>query len=266
MYCVIQEIERSKENMGRPKSIETFSYEINGETVYAYRRSGERFERPIKKAYKISLHESYREDGKVKKKQYSICTMGYYDILEYGLYDFADGKIKILSKKLNVSTEYIYNLVYEKLDILESLISMEYGETEEYKEYNKQIEIIKKYNEAKYNFEKKYESNKFDRCYDVFLNLRNADQLEKVKKEYEENQEYKRRSEEQQRRFYKEYFDSDYFGRSGYQEKYNSNYNDDERKLLKEAFRMLSMKYHPDKGGSTEKMALINNLKEKIIK
>lgn len=42
--------------------------------------------------------------------------------------------------------------------------------------------------------------------------------------------------------------------------------DDSENKLLKEAFRMLSMKYHPDKGGSTEKMALINNLKEKIIK
>ena len=38
-----------------------------------------------------------------------------------------------------------------------------------------------------------------------------------------------------------------------------------ERKLLKEAFKMLAMKYHPDRGGDTEKMAAINNLKEKIL-
>ena len=42
--------------------------------------------------------------------------------------------------------------------------------------------------------------------------------------------------------------------------------NDREKKLLKEAFKLLSFKHHPDRGGSTEKMASINNLKEKILK
>lgn len=41
--------------------------------------------------------------------------------------------------------------------------------------------------------------------------------------------------------------------------------NEQEIKLLKEAFKLLSHKHHPDKGGSTEKMAMINNLKEKIL-
>lgn len=41
---------------------------------------------------------------------------------------------------------------------------------------------------------------------------------------------------------------------------------DSEKKLLKEAFKLLSFKNHPDRGGSTEKMASINNLKEKILK
>ena len=39
-----------------------------------------------------------------------------------------------------------------------------------------------------------------------------------------------------------------------------------EKKLLKEAFKLLSFKHHPDRGGSTEKMASINNLKDKILK
>lgn len=41
--------------------------------------------------------------------------------------------------------------------------------------------------------------------------------------------------------------------------------NDSEKKLLKEAFKLLSFKHHPDRGGSTEKMAAINNLKDKML-
>lgn len=49
----------------------------------------------------------------------------------------------------------------------------------------------------------------------------------------------------------------------------NNSYNSKEMKLLKEAFKLLSMKYHPDKNldkDTTEIMAAINNLKEKILK
>lgn len=42
--------------------------------------------------------------------------------------------------------------------------------------------------------------------------------------------------------------------------------DDSEKKLLKEAFKLLSFKHHPDRNGSTEKMAAINNLKDKILK
>ena len=46
----------------------------------------------------------------------------------------------------------------------------------------------------------------------------------------------------------------------------NNSCNSKEMKLLKEAFKLLSMKHHPDKGGDNETMAAINNLKEKILK
>ncbi|MCG4775181.1 hypothetical protein L0O83_19020, partial [Lawsonibacter sp. DFI.5.51] len=38
-----------------------------------------------------------------------------------------------------------------------------------------------------------------------------------------------------------------------------------EKTLLKEAFKLLSKKHHPDVGGDTDKMAKINSLKEKIL-
>lgn len=41
--------------------------------------------------------------------------------------------------------------------------------------------------------------------------------------------------------------------------------DDSEKKLLKEAFKLLALKWHPDRGGSTEKMAAINNLKDKML-
>ena len=46
----------------------------------------------------------------------------------------------------------------------------------------------------------------------------------------------------------------------------NTSYNSKEMKLLKEAFKLLAMKHHPDRGGDNETMAEINNLKEKILK
>lgn len=81
MFCVIQQVEIKKVNRGEAKRIEVYesSFSINGEncTYYKYRYSDERFERPVKKAFKISIHESYREQRKVKKRQTVICTVGY---------------------------------------------------------------------------------------------------------------------------------------------------------------------------------------------
>lgn len=78
MFCVIQEIETKKVSCGEPKEIEVYesSWSMNGED-YRFRYSEERFERPIKK-------ESYRENGKVKKRQTVICTIPYYDLVDYG--------------------------------------------------------------------------------------------------------------------------------------------------------------------------------------
>ena len=44
-----------------------------------------------------------------------------------------------------------------------------------------------------------------------------------------------------------------------------SSYTPQEKKLLKEGFKLLALKHHPDRGGDNETMAQINNLKEKIL-
>lgn len=263
MYCVIQEIERKTEVSGGPKELEVYTWGYGEETVYAYRYSSERFQRPIKKAYKISIHKSYREDGKVKKKQYSITTMGYYDIYEYSLVDFASRKIEDLARELGVTEEYIYKLIYKKLDPLYEQIREEYEQTEEYKTSQKHSKIIRKYNEAKRKFEQKYNSMKFDRCYDVFLNLRNKDFLDQIKTEYKQQQQ----AYENYRSYYSNnYSNYNYNNSSSYQVNSKSNYNNEDKKILKKMYKKLAMEFHPDRNNNSDEsqraMQIINDLKD----
>ena len=94
--------------------------------------------------------------------------------------------------------------------------------------------------------------------------MTNKDRLEQIKRDYEYKQEYKRKSEEAFGDWYSRYSQGGYSSSSCSNNGY-SNYNEEEKKLLKEAFKLLAMKHHPDRGGDTEKMAAINTLKEKIL-
>ena len=94
MYCVVQEIQLKKPTAGgecRKYEVQTTSITIGGQTktYYSYYPNYEagKFERPHREAYKISVHVSRRENGKVKKRQYPIGTVGYYALIEWGLYD-----------------------------------------------------------------------------------------------------------------------------------------------------------------------------------
>lgn len=260
MYCVIQEIERKTEDLGRPKELEVYSWNKGDKKFYSYRYSSERFIRPIKKAYKISIHKSYREDGKVKKKQYSITTMGYYDIYEFPLEDFASRKIEDLARELGVTEEYIYKLIYKKLDPLYEQIREEYEQTEEYKTSQKHSEIIRKYNETKREFDKKYGYDTYRQCYDIFGNLKNEERLNELKKQYREKQEYQRS--------YHEYSKSSYsnYNKRSYQVNSKSNYNDTDKKILKKMYKKLAMEFHPDRNNNSDEsqraMQIINNLKD----
>lgn len=260
MYCVIQEIERKNESLGNPKELEVDYLSISGNKFYNYGYSSERFIRPIKKAYKISIHKSYREDGKVKKKQYSITTMGYYDIYEFPLEDFASRKIEDLARELGVTEEYIYKLIYKKLDPLYEQIREEYEQTEEYKTSQKHSEIIRKYNETKREFDKKYGYDTYRQCYDIFGNLKNEERLNELKKQYREKQEYQRS--------YHEYSKSSYsnYNKRSYQVNSKSNYNDTDKKILKKMYKKLAMEFHPDRNNNSDEsqraMQIINNLKD----
>ncbi|WP_373205849.1 hypothetical protein [Clostridium tertium] len=263
MYCVIQEVELKKENnYGEYKELEAYytSLVIDGVEggTYGYRYTGDRFKRPIKKAYKISIHKSYRENGKVKKKQWVICTMSYYDIanLSSWIGDYCNLNSKCES--IAITEDQLCELVYKKLDPLVKKIEEEYQQTEEYITYKKHRQIIDKYLEDKYKFEDKYGKNSYDKCYDVFGTLRNSEMLENIKRQYEVDKEYQRSYYENFKSNY-----SNYNSYSSYQSNKVSNYNEDDKKKYKKLYRVLAKEFHPDRAKDDgEMMKIVNQLKE----
>lgn len=261
---MIQEIERKTESLGSSKSLKvhTTTTTTNGvaEVRYGYIHSDERFTRPIKKAYKISIHKSYRENGKVKKNQYSVCTIGYYDFVEFGIEDFVSKwRIKDTLQELQLTYDEFMELIYDKCEALIQQIEDEYQATEEYREVQEQRKIINRYNTSKDEFESLYGRNTYDYCYDIFGTLRNEDMLNRIKKQYENYQ-------EQQSRYYEDFksnYNSNQYDFGSLSGSSNKTYSDDEKKYLKKIYKAAAMVLHPDKaGGSDEVMQFLNKLKE----
>jgi hypothetical protein len=248
MYCVIQKVTNKKPNQyGHYKELTVCSttFGLIGEepkTKYSYRYSNERFERPIKAAYKISIHESYRQDGKVKKKQWVICTMGYYDLNDSWPGDFLTStELKKKLEQMEITEEKLWEMVYQKLDPLIKEIKKEFESTEEYKAKKEHEEILTKYRAAKDEFEKEYGSDTYDYCYDIFGTLQNEEYLNQLKAQQKAQQGYQERSYQNRSQS-----NDDYNYRSSYSTLKQSNYTDDEKGMLKKIYRTASKQFHPD--------------------
>ena len=203
MYCVIQEIGIKKVSAGESKEIEVYetTWTINGEngSIWGWRYSDEHFERPVRKAYRISIHESYREAGKVKKKQTVICTIGYYDLVDCGswIVDYiTSSRWKDKVEAIGLPEDELVDLIYKKFQPIIDRVEAEFQQTEEYKAREEHRRILKEHNQRVEAFKEKYDTSEseYKHCYDVFGNLRNPDALKKVKAEYKAKRDYERRS------------------------------------------------------------------------
>lgn len=268
MFCVIQKIQKKKPNeYGAHKELKVqvnnWSFGNGKPNIhYTYTYSDERFERPIMDAYKISIHHSYREEGKVKKKQWSICTVDYYDLAESWYGDFIVSRT--LRKKLDemgIDEDTLHEIISVKIDPLVESIQAEFEQTEEYKTRQKHDKITTIYAAQKIQFESEYGSDTYNYCYDVFGELRNTEYLEQLKEDKKANDEYINRSKEESYKRFEEQFNNNN-GRS-YLTASSSNYSEDEKKVLHEIYRMASKKFHPDVSGDDgSKMKLLTKLKE----
>ena len=162
MFCVIQEVATKTVPAGEPKGIEVYEsrWTADGKEFcsYEYRNSAERFERPIRKSYRISIHESYRENGKVKKKQTVICTIGYYEVVDWGDWpgDFVVGGLASKADALGLEESELADLIYTKWQAIVDRIWEEYKQTEEYAARQENCRIIREHNERINEFTEKY--------------------------------------------------------------------------------------------------------------
>ena len=227
--------------------------------------SDEKFERPITTAYKISVHDkSYRDDkGKVRKRQFYLTTIKYYDLVEYGWSDcLIHAKVDDIAGEMGIEPEILWKEIEEKLDALSEKVNSEFEQTEEYKVKTKHDSIIRKYKIDRHKFVEEYEvrEQEYDRCYDVFGTLRNPVYLDKIKSEYKTRKAYEDRSRSYQQNYYSNY--ESYSGGFSGGTTLGGNYSDKEKGYLKKFYRLLASKYHPDVTGETETMQFINKLKE----
>lgn len=267
MYCIIQQVIRKKPNpYGEHREIEAYQNEwrIAGDDrpcTWTYRYTGGRFERPHLEAFKITLHQSYRESGKVKKQQYHICTMNYYDVVEWSLYDCADGRIQDTANLLGMDSAKIYEIIETKLEPLRERIEADWHQSAEYQAKQEHQRVLDEYQAAKSKFCKRYDvdGGEYDRCYDVFGVLRNAEYLEQIKAQHRARKESERR--------YRESWSSTYgqYSGGGYSVPLVSNYKESERAILKQFYRSLAKQFHPDVNhdrDTTADLQLLNRLKE----
>ena len=274
MFCVIQETNLKKsDKSGYPKELksEWLPIILNGENIghYYHYYGDERFERPVKKAYRISIHHSFRKNGKVQKKQFVLCTVNYYDLATdlFTIYDWCDSKIAWAAEELSVGVDEIYELVEKKIEPLREEIQREFHETEEFKTHEKHEKITTIYAAKKTEFNEKYgvSGDEYDKIYDVFGELHNPERLERIKADYEFRKKYERKSREQSSSYYKDFY-SNYkeYGGSSYCDSAASNYNEADKAMLKKFYRTLSKAFHPDSNqgvDTAEEMKLLNRLK-----
>lgn len=277
MFCVIQQIMRKKpDKLGEPKEIIAYQnqWRLDGSKPYtwAWMYSEERFEREHLEMFKITLHQSYRQDGKVRKRQYTVCTMSYYDICESWWGDFIVGGEKALTEKVGVDAAELCEIIDAKLEPLRERLTAEFHQSAEYAAKQEHEHIRADYFTARSQFCRKYGVDKedYDRCYDVFGVLQNKEYLKQIQAEYKARKQAEREARKQSREYWRSYqeaWNGTYGSRSsgGYSVSLCSTYTEDETAILKKFYKELSKRFHPDLNPDTDttaEMQLLNKLKE----
>ena len=190
-----------------------------------------------KDSYSIYVCERYRTEGKVVSNDKKIDTYAYhslYEDLKEENINFNEIprtlEISLIARILKLYTIELYD------DVESKLLKLKREYYPKYKDLCRKIDLDLK--EEKMRTEANY--NKFKKQY---KSLHYQDLSEKYREGYVDGQ----------------------LSAVKISSVNNLDIDNQEKTLLKEAFKLLSRKYHPDVGGDTDTMAKINNLKEKIL-
>lgn len=173
MYCTIIEKKMLKQpyKSGVYKKLTWKPY--GDDPLRGYWDGEDEIEREPREKWNIILNESYRVNGKVKKKQYHIATITYWNIID-GWYS------EIIYEGMEA---YIKGLIMDKLGITKKQLE------EERKSPGFERPLKNKINEAYNALEVDYLKAEYDKLesliYDKFQPI-----IDRVKAEYEQSEEY----------------------------------------------------------------------------
>lgn len=269
MYVSVQKIYGKSKIYGYAKDVVTTTINTGTTILYGWQYSPEKFERE-NYSYKITVKESYRENGKVKQKQVVMGTYHWFDFVDNYVYCddwFCEKLSDAFLDKAGKDMDAVYDEIDKKIEEIQSVESEKWMTSKEYKVHNKHLEMIRKYESKKTAYDEIYGKGIFEQIYDIHLKVMNQnlyEQLPKIraekKKSDEAKQEYERRSHEEQHRQWEKYFKG--FGDGSYQTGLCSNYTDREKEYLNKFYKALAVKFHPDVlNGDNEPMQLVNKLK-----
>lgn len=193
-----------------------------------------------KEFYSIYICERYRKDGKVVSKDKKIVRFGWHSLYE------DDEEYTGLKEKLP-------STLYRFLNKLTRGYSIDVWDDVERKLIETKKEYYPIYKEMAIKWNAEYEEKK------AIEEKENLLEYEKFKNKYKilHHQELSAK--------YQEGYLNGQLSSMNFSSVNNLDIDNQEKTLLKEAFKLLSRKHHPDVGGDTDTMAKINNLKEKIL-
>ena len=202
--------------------------------------------RKSKNYFTIYACSRERVDGKVVSKDKKICRLAWHSLYEDD--EARDGLKKEISEDLYYILKYSYfsngkNGLNFKKDVVPKL---EQIKKEYYPTYKKEALEAERILQKELKEKKKKEKEEYEYFKNKYRLLFNEDMTKKLQEGYKMGMNTAK------------YYNCSSGG--------NTSLNSKEIKLLKEGFKLLAMKHHPDKGGDNETMAEINNLKEKILK
>lgn len=212
---------------------------------------GESIERePKYTAWKLMLNHSYREDGRVKKKQVYLQTLQYWKMVDSYI-DY----IKAFQKEPLDTGWSIDNLK------IWTIISDNFPE----KDITQMIDIVcSKLKQIEDAVVQEFKASEEYKWININNMMRRKIDFGKMKNDMEEKEAYARKK-------FKQYEQESQQQKNQHQSKFNLNpqnskftLSEDEVRLISKYYKAMAVKIHPDKGGSDEDMKILNNLRDKL--
>lgn len=157
-------------------------------------------------------------------------------------------------------------MVESKVKSLQARSRREYRRTDEYKAERVRLKQQETYQKVRRAFAKAYDvtPDEYDHIYDVFRELRDETYLKNLERKKQQEEVTRPAYEQEQRRYYEQARSNySYSGFGGYAASASHAYTQTEQIMLKDFYRALSRKYHPDLNpdpDTTAHIQLLNKL------